>query len=74
MKIRQITEHVWTSAFEERRDRPSLGLIIGEKFNVAVDAGHWAHTVGMHAVHGLTVAEKRTEQLTFCIHGIRAVP
>lgn len=92
MKIRQITEHVWTSAFEERRDRPSLGLIIGKKFSVAVDAGHsgkhvkefyaslereglelpeltvlthwhWDHTFGMHAVHGLTVAEKRTEQL-----------
>ncbi len=61
MKIRQITEHVWTSAFEERRDRPSLGLIIGEKFNVAVDAGHGAHIVVMHAVHGFIATSRRKE-------------
>lgn len=92
MRIQHISEHVWLSNYEERRDRPGLGLIIGERFSVAVDAGHsarhvkdfynaleregldlpeltvlthwhWDHTFGMHAVHGLTVAENRTEQI-----------
>ncbi len=40
MKLQKISTHVYISGYEEVRDRPSLGLIAGSKFNVAVDAGH----------------------------------
>ena len=91
MKLEKISEHVWVYPFEERRDRPNLSYIRGERWNLAVDAGHskehlmefydalkeaglplpditvithwhWDHTFGMHAVHGLCLANERTNQ------------
>ena len=91
MKLNRISEHVWVYPFEERRDRPNLSYIHGDKWNLAVDAGHsdehvkefynalkdegfalpditvithwhWDHTLGMHAVNGLTLSNGVTKQ------------
>ena len=91
MKLDRISEHVWVYPFEERRDRPNLSYIHGDKWNLAVDAGHsdehvkefynalkdegfalpditvithwhWDHTLGMHAVNGLTLSNGVTKQ------------
>ena len=91
MKLNRISEHVWVYPFEERRDRPNLSYIHGDKWNLVVDAGHsdehvkefynalkeegfalpditvithwhWDHTLGMHAVHGLTLSNEKTKE------------
>ena len=91
MKLQRLTEKIWFYPFEEERDRPNLGYIRGDRWSLAVDAGHsrdhtlafyrelenaglplpaltvlthwhWDHTFGMHSVHGLCAAEKRTEE------------
>ena len=85
----QLTERIWIFPFEELRDRPNLGYIRGDRWSLAVDAGHsaehiaefytaleknhlplpnltvlthwhWDHTFAMHAVHGLCLANART--------------
>lgn len=40
MQLKKVTDRVWVSSFEEERDRPALGYIYGEKYRLAVDAGH----------------------------------
>ena len=89
MKLNRLTERIWVYPYEEERDRPNLCYIRGDKYGIAVDAGHsdgharvfygaleeaglplpeltvlthwhWDHTLGMHAVHGRTVANRRT--------------
>ena len=89
MELYQLTDRVWIYPFEEARDRPNLGYIRGDRWSLAIDAGHsaahtrafyreleeaalplpamtvlthwhWDHTFGMHAVHGLTLAGRRT--------------
>ncbi|MCR5225894.1 MAG: MBL fold metallo-hydrolase [Eubacterium sp.] len=40
MKLDKISEHVWVYPFEEKRDRPNLSYIHGQRWNLAVDAGH----------------------------------
>ena len=40
MKLNRLTERVWLSPFEEARDRPGLGYIRGDRWSLAVDAGH----------------------------------
>lgn len=91
MKLYQLSERIYYSAYEEERDRPALGYIKGKRFSVAVDAGHskqhldefyeqlekhdlplpsltvithwhWDHSFAMHAVHGLTIANERTDK------------
>ena len=91
MRLERMTERIWVYPFEEKRDRPNLSYIQGDKWSLAVDAGHsaehtwefyqeleeaglpqpeltvithwhWDHTFGMHAVHGLTLANERTNQ------------
>ncbi|MBO4297474.1 MAG: MBL fold metallo-hydrolase [Clostridia bacterium] len=89
MTLNRLTERIWFFPFEEERDRPNLSYIRGDRWSLAVDAGHsadhtaafyraleaanlplpaltvlthwhWDHTFGMHAVHGLTLANART--------------
>ena len=89
MELQRLTERIWILPFEEERDRPNLAYIRGDKWSLAVDAGHsqahtaafyraleatglplpaltvlthwhWDHTFGMHAVHGLCLANART--------------
>ena len=89
--LNKLTERIWVYPFEEERDRPNLSYIRGDRWSLAVDAGHsadhtrafyreleeaglplpsltvlthwhWDHTFGMHAVHGLTLANERTNR------------
>ena len=91
MKLNRLTERIWVYPYEEERDRPNLSCIRGDRFSLAVDAGHsadhvrefyrelenaglplpeltvlthwhWDHTFGMHAVHGLCLANERTNR------------
>ena len=91
MKLDRLTERIWVYPFEEERDRPNLSYIRGDRWSLAVDAGHsaehmrefyqaleeaglplpkltvlthwhWDHTFGMHAVHGLCLANERTNR------------
>ena len=91
MKLDKISEHIWVYPYEEKRDRPNLSYVHGDRWNLAVDAGHsedhtkefyaaleeaglplpditvithwhWDHILGMHAVHGLTLANDKTKQ------------
>lgn len=89
MKLRRLTDRIWYYPYEQDRDRPILGYIRGDRWSLAVDAGHsaghtaefygaletaglplphltvlthwhWDHTFGMHAIHGLSVANRAT--------------
>ena len=40
MELIRVTERVWVLSFEEERDRPNLGYIRGDRWSLAVDAGH----------------------------------
>ena len=91
MNLNRLTERIWVYPYEEERDRPNLSYIKGDRWSLAVDAGHsadhteafyraleeaglplpeltvithwhWDHTFGMHAVHGLTLANERTNR------------
>ena len=97
MKLNRLTERIWVYPYEEERDRPNLSYIRGDRWSLAVDAGHskehteefyralenaglplpqltvlthwhWDHTFGMHAVHGLTLANERTNR---CLEDFR---
>lgn len=89
LKLHKLSERIYYTDYEEERDRPILGYIKGERFSIAVDAGHsdehlnefyaaleaeglplpkltiithwhWDHSFAMHALHGLSIANKRT--------------
>ena len=91
MNLNRLSERIWVYPYEEKRDRPNLSYIRGDRWSLAVDAGHsadhtrafykaledaglplpeltvithwhWDHTLGMHAVHGLTLANEKTNQ------------
>ena len=40
MKLERLTERIWYYPFEPERDRPNLGYIRGDRWSLAVDAGH----------------------------------
>ena len=45
MKLERLSERIWMMPYEEERDRPILGYIRGDRWSLAVDAGHsGAHT------------------------------
>ncbi len=45
MKLNRLTERIWVYPYEEERDRPNLSYIRGDRWSMAVDAGHSAeHT------------------------------
>ena len=91
MELNRLTERIWVYPYEQERDRPNLSYIRGDRWSLAVDAGHsadhvrafyraleeaglplpsltvlthwhWDHTFGMHAVHGLCLANERTNR------------
>ena len=91
MKLEQLTERIWYFPHEKERDRPNLGYIRGDRWSMAVDAGHsdahtaefyraleeaglplpqltvlthwhWDHTFGLHAIHGLSLANAVTNR------------
>ncbi len=45
LKLEWISDRIWIMSFKEWRDRPNLGYIRGDKYSVAVDAGHSANHV-----------------------------
>ncbi len=45
MKLNRLTERIWVYPCEEERDRPNLIYIRGDRFSLAVDAGHSADHV-----------------------------
>ncbi|MBQ8093661.1 MAG: MBL fold metallo-hydrolase [Clostridia bacterium] len=91
MKLNRLTERIWFFPFEAERDRPNLAYVRGDRWSLAVDAGHssdhvcafyaaledaglplpqltvlthwhWDHSFGMHAIHGLSVSNMKTNQ------------
>ena len=46
MQLIKVTERVWIYPYDDEKDRPILGYIKGDRFSVAVDAGHSAEHVG----------------------------
>ncbi len=42
MELTRLTDRVWVSPFEKERDRPSLGYVRGDRWSLAIDAGHSA--------------------------------
>ena len=91
MNLNRLTERIWVYPYEQERDRPNLSYIRGDRWSMAVDAGHsaehtqefyraleeaglpipkltvlthwhWDHTFGMHAVHGLCLANEKTNR------------
>ena len=42
MELNKFSEHIWYMPFEEERDRPNLGYVKGDKYSLAIDAGHSA--------------------------------
>ena len=45
MKLERLTERIWIWPYEEERDRPNLGYIRGDRWSLAVDAGHSDHHI-----------------------------
>ena len=91
MTLQKVTDRIWVYPYEEERDRPNLGYIHGDRWSLAVDAGHsddhaaefyraleeaglplpqltvlthwhWDHTFALHAIHGLSLANTRTNR------------
>ena len=49
MELIQVSDRVWYSMYEEERDRPILGYVRGDRWSLAVDAGHSdAHVKGFY--------------------------
>ena len=40
MKLTRLSDRIWYFPMEEERDRPNLGYIRGDRWSLAVDAGH----------------------------------
>ena len=67
MKLERLTERIWYYPHEEERDRPNLGYIRGDRWSLAVDAGHSeAHT--MEFYRALEEAGLPFPQLTVLTH------
>ena len=67
MKLTRLTERIWYYPMEKERDRPILGYIRGDRWSMAVDAGHSeAHTAEFYAA--LTDAGLPLPRLTVLTH------
>ena len=40
MELIRVSDRVWYSMYEVERDRPCLGYVRGDRWSLAVDAGH----------------------------------
>ena len=40
MELYRLTDRIWVFPYEEERDRPNLSYIRGDRWSLAVDAGH----------------------------------
>ena len=67
MKLERLTERIWYYPFEKERDRPNLGYIRGDRWSLAVDAGHSdAHLAEFY--RALEEADLPLPQLTVLTH------
>ena len=82
MDLIRVSEKVWFAPYEEERDRPNLGYIRGERWSLAVDAGHSdAHVEEFYAaleknglpLPALTVLTHWHWDHTFGLHRIRGL-
>lgn len=82
MHLNRLTERVWYDPFERERDRPNLCYIRGDRWSVAVDAGHSrAHTEEFYAaleeaglpLPSLTVLTHWHWDHTFGLHATRGL-
>ncbi len=49
MRLQRLSERIFWYPYEEERDRPILGYIRGDRYSVAVDAGHSSqHIAGFY--------------------------
>ena len=67
MKLKRISERIWILPHEEYRDRPALGYIRGDRWSIAVDAGHSADHTGLF-YRTLEVASLPLPALTILTH------
>ena len=47
MELKRLTDRIWIYSYERERDRPNLGYIRGDRWSLAVDAGHSDDHVAM---------------------------
>ncbi|MBQ1691954.1 MAG: MBL fold metallo-hydrolase, partial [Erysipelotrichaceae bacterium] len=40
MELYKYSERIYYSSYEEERDRPAIGYIRGDRYSIAIDAGH----------------------------------
>ena len=82
MEMIRLTERIWYYPYEEERDRPILGYIRGDRFSLAVDAGHSAeHTLQFYRALGeaglplpdITVLTHWHWDHTFGMHAVRGL-
>ncbi len=67
MDLNRLTERIWVYPYEELRDRPNLVYIRGDRWSLAVDAGHSAeHTREFY--HSLEDAGFPLPRLTVLTH------
>ncbi len=45
-QLTRLTDRVWVYPYETLRDRPNLGYIRGDRWSLAIDAGHSAAHIG----------------------------
>ena len=82
MKLERLTERIWYYPFEPERDRPNLAYIRGDRWSLAVDAGHSdAHIAEFYRaleeaglpLPALTVLTHWHWDHTFAMHAVRGL-
>ncbi len=82
MNLNRLTERIWVYPYEPERDRPNLSYIRGDRWSMAVDAGHSAeHTLEFYRaleevglpMPKLTVLTHWHWDHTFGMHAIRGL-
>ncbi len=82
MELKRLTEHIWYMPFEEERDRPNLGYVKGDRWSLAIDAGHSAaHVREFYTLlakeslplPGLTVLTHWHWDHTFGMHAVKGL-
>lgn len=67
MQLERLSDRVWIYPFETERDRPNLGYVRGDKWSLAIDAGHSAAHIG-EFYRALKAADLPLPALTVLTH------
>ena len=82
MELKRLTERIWYMPYEEERDRPNLCYVKGDRWSLAIDAGHSAaHVREFYALlekenlplPGLTVLTHWHWDHTFGMHAVNGL-